>query len=244
MSFTGLTGSKPKTGGSVEFIGNLGDSGYDSIGSYVIQSVGDYDSATGNAVLVFAQQKTSQRPAPNGQQVKIRYKYSQARLTGHDFLNIGFGNKTETNYPGDPSLPVKQGNEVIERETGRVFYVSTDQSGNFRVGNYFRIDQATGRATLDASAFDLSGLTSLRLGSIGAQLGEAINEFSADGTLSGNSNLAVPTEQAVKTYVDLAIEGASSQSLPKNAKAGGLATELFLGFDIKDLTKNDGINLK
>jgi hypothetical protein len=244
MSFTGLTGSKPKTGGSVEFIGNLGDSGYDSIGSYVIQSVGDYDSSTGNAVLVFAQQKTSQRPAPNGQQIKIRYKYSQARLTGHDFLNIGFGNKTETNYPGDPSLPVKQGNEVIERETGRVFYVSTDQSGNFRVGNYFRIDQATGRATLDASAFDLSGLTSLRLGSIGAQLGEAINEFSADGTLSGNSNLAVPTEQAVKTYVDLAIEGASSQSLPKNAKAGGLATELFLGFDIKDLTKNDGINLK
>ena len=55
---------------------------------------------------------------------------------------------------------------------------------------------------MDASAFDLSGLTSLRLGSIGAQLGENINEFSADGTLSGNSNTAVPTEQAVKTYVD------------------------------------------
>ena len=47
-----------------------------------------------------------------------------------------------------------------------------------------------------------SGLTSLRLGSIGVQLGESINEFSSDGTLSGNSNTAVPTEQAVKTYVD------------------------------------------
>jgi hypothetical protein len=80
--------------------------------------------------------------------------------------------------------------------------VSTDQDGNFRVGEYFRIDQATGRATLNASAFDLAGLTSLKLGSIGAQLGELINEFSSDGTMSGNSNNAVPTEFAVKTYVD------------------------------------------
>jgi hypothetical protein len=237
MAFTGLTAAKPKIGGSVQFVGNLGDSGYDSVGSYVIQTVGSYDSGTGNALLVFAQQKTDQRPAPKGQAVKIRYKYSQARLTGHDFLNIGFGNKTETNYPGTPSYAIKQGNEVIERDTGRVYFVSTDQSGNFRVGNYFRIDQATGRATLDASAFDLSGLTSLRLGSIGAQLGEAINEFSADGTLAGNSNLAVPTEQAVKTYVDAALEVASTKSLPKTAKGGDLATEAYIGFDIKDLTK-------
>jgi hypothetical protein len=237
MAFTGLTGARPKTGGSVQFIANLGDSGYDSVGSYVIQTVGDYDSSTGNALLVFAQQKADTRKAPKGQQVKIRYKYSQARLTGHDFLNIGFGNKTQTNYPGTPSLAAAQGNEVVERDTGRVYFVSTDQSGNFRVGNYFRIDQATGRATLDASAFDLSGLTSLRLGSIGAQLGEAINEFSADGSLAGNSNLAVPTEQAVKTYVDAQLEIASTKSLPKTAKGGDLATEQYIGFNIHDLTK-------
>jgi hypothetical protein len=92
--------------------------------------------------------------------------------------------------------------------------VSTDQNGNFRVGEYFRIDQATGRATLNASAFDLAGLTSLRLGSIGAQLGETINEFSSDGTLSGNSNVAVPTEQATKTYVDTAFANYSVTALP------------------------------
>ena len=62
--------------------------------------------------------------------------------------------------------------------------------------------QATGIATLNADAFDLSGLTELQLGSIGAQLGEQINEFSSDRTLAGNSNLAVPTEAAVKYYVD------------------------------------------
>ena len=159
-------------------------------------------------------------------------------------MNIGTGNKTQTNYPGDPNQPPAQANEVVELAQGRVYYVSTDQSGNFRVGNYFRIDQATGRATLDASAFDLSGLTSLRLGSIGAQLGASINEFSTDGTLSGNSTTAVPTESAVKTYVDTKLEGASSLSLPANAKSGALATELFMGFNIYDVTKNDGKNLK
>ena len=94
-----------------------------------------------------------------------------------------------------------------------MFYVSTDQDGNFRVGEYFRIDQAAGRATLNASAFDLAGLTSLRLGSIGAQLGETINEFSSDVTMSGNSNVAVPTEAAVKTYVDNRVNNINLNSI-------------------------------
>ena len=33
----------------------------------------------------------------------------------------------------------------------------------------------------------------------------AITEFSTDGTLGGNSDSAVPTEKAVKTYVDTAL---------------------------------------
>jgi hypothetical protein len=52
----------------------------------------------------------------------------------------------------------------------------------------------------------LAGLTSLKLGSIGAQLGETINEFSSDGTMSGNSNTAVPTEQAVRTYTNVTVK--------------------------------------
>jgi hypothetical protein len=49
-------------------------------------------------------------------------------------------------------------------------------------------------------AFDGSNINSLQF----AQ-GVAINEFSSDATLSGNSTSAVPTEQAVKTYVDTEI---------------------------------------
>ena len=85
---------------------------------------------------------------------------------------------------------------------GRVYFTSTVQRGGFRVGDLFKIEQATGVATLNADAFDLTGLTLLQLGQIGAQIGATINEFSTDGTLGGNSDIAVPTEQAVKTYVD------------------------------------------
>lgn len=192
LIMTGLA-AMPKPGASISIAG-------DTV-SYVIQSVsGTYVDNTSKIVVVLAQEKPT--GSASGAVVSIRYKYSQIRLTGHDFLSIGTGGVTTTNYPHEPTQPAAQGNETDEAFPGRVYYVSTDQDGNFRVGEFFRIDQATGRATLNASAFDLAGLTSLRLGSIGAQLGETINEFSSDGTLSGNSNTAVPTEQAVKTYVD------------------------------------------
>ena len=136
-----------------------------------------------------------------GSFVEIRTKFSNARLTGHDFLSIGVGNKVETNYPNVNEANVQQGNETNNFGPGRVFFVSTDQGGNFRVGDFFSVNQLTGAATLDASAFNLSGLTELRLGSLGGQIGEAINEFSSDETMSGNSNTACPTELAVRGYI-------------------------------------------
>ncbi|WP_400192364.1 tail fiber domain-containing protein [Hymenobacter sp. B81] len=39
-------------------------------------------------------------------------------------------------------------------------------------------------------------------GDLRLQNGAAVNEFSTDGTLAGNADAAVPTEKAVKTYVD------------------------------------------
>ena len=56
----------------------------------------------------------------------------------------------------------------------------------------------TGHMTFQAG-IDVSG------GTLELPLGTSINEFSIDGTLVGDSDDAVPTEQAVKTYVDTAI---------------------------------------
>jgi hypothetical protein len=229
--------------------------------SYVIQSIsGTHVDTTSQLVIVLAQEKANGSAA--GAAITVRTKYSQIRLTGHDFLSIGTGGISTTNYPGVPLQPSAQGNECDEAYPGRVYYVSTDQDGNFRVGEYFRIDQATGRATLNASAFDLAGLTSLKLGSIGAQLGETINEFSSDATLAGNSNTAVPTEYAVKTYTDSKVSaanatlvnslistvvtlGTSNTVVPsQNAVKTYVDTSLSTGLTTKQDTLTSGVTIK
>ena len=83
---------------------------------------------------------------------------------------------------------------------------------------------------MNASAFDLSGLTSLRLGSIGAQLGAQINEFSTDSTLSQNSNEKVPTQAAVKGYVDTEIASAVAAGNATTLENAKLFTEQFAYF--------------
>jgi len=139
--------------------------------------------------------------------VTFREAFSQVRMSGHDFLDIGTGGFADTNYPviisSDYTQAPSQDREVLSENGGRVFYVTTDQDGNFRVGDYFRVEQATGRATLSSEEFDLAGLNELQLGSITAgKQGATINEFSTDGTFADNSDTAVPTEKATKTYVD------------------------------------------
>ena len=164
--------------------------------------------------------------------INIRTLFSQARLTGHDFLAVGTGNKTETGYPNVNLANVIQGNETNVFGPGKVFFVSTDQGGNFRVGDFFSVDQLTGRATLDASAFNLSGLTELRLGAIGGQVGEAINEFSSDETLAGNSNTACPTEFAVKGFLTRGSMGIKAMTPPVGTTAqrpGGVDDEFNTG---------------
>lgn len=140
--------------------------------------------------------------------VTIRIRYSQVRLTGHDFLDIGTGNFTNTNYPNTPLIPADQEAETKEYGGGRVFFTSTDQDGNFRVGDLFSVEQSTGRSTLNANAFNLSGLNELQLGSV--TLGSsntAINEFSTDGTFAANSDSIVPTQRAIRTYIESQIGG-------------------------------------
>ena len=143
----------------------------------------------------------------------FREAFSQVRMSGHDFLDIGTGGFADTNYPviidEDYTQKPNQDRETLAENGGRVFYVTTDQDGNFRVGDYFKVEQATGRATLSSEEFDLAGLNELQLGSITAgKQGATINEFSTDGTFADNSDTSVPTEKATKTYVDLQITNA------------------------------------
>jgi hypothetical protein len=137
-------------------------------------------------------------------EISIRTKFAQCRITGHDFLDIGTGNFEETNYPElysgfyDP----QPFNEIVEENRGRVFYTSTDQSGNFRAGELFAVEQATGTVTISSDFFDLSGLTELRLGGIRVGgTGAVVREFSTDPLFIADSNNIVPTQRAIAAYL-------------------------------------------
>jgi hypothetical protein len=136
--------------------------------------------------------------------ITIRTQFSQCRITGHDFLDIGTGNFEETNYPELYSgfyTPAPE-NEVVELDRGRVFYTSTDQSGNFRTGELFAVEQATGIVTISSDFFDLGGLSELRLGGIRVGgTGAVVREFSTDPLFTADSNNIVPTQRAIAAYL-------------------------------------------
>ena len=166
--------------------------------------------------------------SPNhGETITIRQQYSQVRLTGHDFLDIGSGNKGDTDYPNryvagyDATNDPKQENEVREANAGRVFYTSTDQDGNFRVGEQFKVEQDTGIITISASQFNLSGLSQLTLGGIvvgGTQV--VINEFSKEPTFIANANNLVPTQKAISRYLQSRVSGGTSNANATQLVAG------------------------
>jgi hypothetical protein len=150
--------------------------------------------------------------APNhGTTVTMRIKYSQVRLTGHDFLSIGTGNVTNTNYPGTPLQSADATKQTVAYGGGRVFYTATDQDGNFTVGTLFSVQQATGVASINADAFNLAGLNSLTLGSVSLGSSSAtVTSFSTDQYFTANSDNIVPTQKAIKSYIASQIGGGSS----------------------------------
>jgi len=144
-----------------------------------------------------------------GATAEITIAISLCRATGHDFTQIGTGGFNDSNYPnvilGDPENPLAISYDdsptaiaaqVWERRKGRVFWMSTDQYGFFRVGKFFSVDQATG----DIEFAGEIGLTNAN--SLGFKRGVTINEFSADDSMSDNSGQAVPVEKAVVGYIN------------------------------------------
>jgi len=160
-----------------------------------------------------------------GTAISIRQKYSQVRLTGHDLLNIGYGNFEESNYPNVPtSTELKPQNQTVEVDFGRVFYTTGDQDGNFKVGNLFGVEQSTGIVTLSATQFGLSGLETLSLGGIAVGGSSVvIRQFSTDSTLAANSDNIIPTQKAIKTYVSSRLSQGGSNTFTGNLIAGNIS---------------------
>ena len=71
------------------------------------------------------------------------YKQSRILASGHSFEYIGAGTDINTALPNFGGVPIQE-NEVDMRNGGLVVYTSTDQGGNFRIGEGVAINQITG----------------------------------------------------------------------------------------------------
>lgn len=152
-----------------------------------------------------------------GQAANITVGISTLRATSHDMLDIGSGSFQSTNYPseifGAPQIAPDQSKEVVEENKGRVFFVTSDQDGNFRVGDFFKVDQGTGTVTFAAS------IALSNLDGIGFKRGVAISEFSTDDAMTDNASDTVPTESAVLGYVGRRL-GLTDSNVERSDKIG------------------------
>ena len=71
------------------------------------------------------------------------YKQSRVLASGHSFEYIGSGVTIGSALPQNGGVPIQE-NEAVDIAGGLVVYTSTDQAGNFRIGDGVQINQQTG----------------------------------------------------------------------------------------------------
>lgn len=130
----------------------------------------------------------------------ITVEISTLRATAHDMIDIGTGGYATSKIPNDlygpPTIAPQPANETREIGKGRVYYVTTDQNGNFRVGKYFAVDQGRGTVTISAP-ISLTGISKLSF-----KKGVEVDEFSKDDTMAAGSISKVPVESAIVSYIN------------------------------------------
>ena len=85
-------------------------------------------------------------------------------LIAHNFAYIGAGKFVDN----DPSRAI-QTQETIELNSGKIYHVSQDHGGDFRIGDEFFIDFDTGETSLELSAAEFNNLSSLTITTSGGQ---------------------------------------------------------------------------
>jgi hypothetical protein len=126
------------------------------------------------------------------------------QLMAHNFAYIGTGADLTNN-----SAAVVQANEVIEVNSGRVYYNTVDQSGNYRVGQLFSVNFETGAVTFSGSTFDVSSL-------VGINFTDGTNSTIVDATHIATGNLVLAGNTISSQTGSITIDPSGSQPIYLN----------------------------
>ena len=115
---------------------------------------------------------------------------------GHVFEYPGTG-VTYNALPEYGGIP-DDSRDVVTRSPGRVFVSSTSNTGTFKVGPQFSVEQATGVVTINTDTFNLSGINAIGpFETNGVAFGVPIREMTNNITLESDSGLDQNTAASV-----------------------------------------------
>lgn len=123
--------------------------------------------------------------------------------TALEYVGAGVTYNALPFFGGEP-VPA---NERVEINNGRCFTVTSDQIGNYRIGEFFTVNAITGEVSIDAENINLQGLGAIgpfkRNGiPVGVQLREVSNNTALTASTGLQDTSTVPTQFAVATYVE------------------------------------------
>jgi hypothetical protein len=131
---------------------------------------------------------------------EVTTRISNLRVSNHDMAFVGAGSYESSNIPNDIMGPPRQTpnsfNERPKGRKGRTYAVTTDQDGNFKVGDFFQVNQGTGDLTISAN------LNLTNVDGLGFRRGAVVKEFSPSVDFSQERVDTVPTESAIVGYVN------------------------------------------
>ena len=174
-----LTGVLGESGGDATLSGNL------DLGSLSVTGLSDLtDVLVGGALTVTGKSQYDEA---------IRFGSAGQEITEFS-VDSTFTSATDAQLPTALAVKtyVESGLSGLNDGSGSVDILNANIQGWLSVG--------TTATFADAARFD----STMQFGAAG----QTISEFSIDGTLADDSDTAIPTEKAVKTYVDAAISGA------------------------------------
>ena len=139
------------------------------------------------------------------------------RLFATNFNHVGSGK----DFTNDSTLTI-QANEVVELNSGKVSFVSIDQSGDFRVGDAFVVQQETGNVSFASTTYNLETTGNLTVtdgGSNQSQLSPTSLtvgdlQLAASTVSSSSGDITLDPAGSNKTIVsgDLSVTGNSTLS--------------------------------
>ena len=160
------------TSGSVTSVDIIADgSQYQSVPTVTFESpTGSGTTATGEAIIfpIYYSIESATLPSAGISTIVLNQRLNNTISVGatvyfsrvslqitssHSFEWVGSGNDIDFAKPGLGGVVIQE-NEVVEEDGGQVVYTSTDQAGNFRIGDGLVANQLTG--TISGRSFDQS----------------------------------------------------------------------------------------